>query len=59
MIKGKNFGSKYVNILKTILSAEAHLAQRQFLLEHQTLKIEYSLICRTEARRLTVSKRKR
>jgi hypothetical protein len=41
---------------QTTLAAEAHLAERQFLLEEQTLNIDKSLIYREGTRRLTVSK---
>jgi hypothetical protein len=42
--------------LQTTLAAEAHLAERQFLLDEQTLNREKSLIYRTGTRRPTVPK---
>jgi hypothetical protein len=42
--------------LQTILVANAHLAEGQFLLEDQTLNNPKSLICRAGTRRLAISK---
>jgi hypothetical protein len=44
MTKRKSFGFKCINVIINILSAEAHLAEGQFLLKEQTLTIEVSNI---------------
>jgi hypothetical protein len=56
MIKRNSFVSKYINFLTNSITAEAHLAERQFLLEEQTLNIENSVVYRARSRRPTVSR---
>jgi hypothetical protein len=55
MIKRNNFDFKIRRRpFKAILVAEAHLAERQFLLAEDTLNMGKSLICRTGTRRPTI-----
>jgi hypothetical protein len=56
MINANVSGSEYVNVLATTLAADAHLAERQFLLEEQTLNIAKSLVYRAGSRRPAISK---
>jgi hypothetical protein len=52
----RGFCPKTSTSLQTILAAEAHLAEGQFLLAEDTLNMGKPLICRTGTRRPTISK---
>jgi hypothetical protein len=44
MIEENIVGSEYITFLQTTLAVEAHLAERQFLFEEQTLNKAKSLM---------------